>query len=840
MLSGNTKGGVGQPWRMAARALWRERHLGSLRLLVAATVLAVAALSSVGFFADRVRQALNAQSHLLLGADLRLVSQQPWDDSTRKTIFDAGAELAETVMFPSMAGHGEAFQLVDVKAVSDGYPLRGRLRISDDIGQADRAATGIPPPGTVWIDERLVAALAAGPGDLVQLGGAQLQIGAILTLEPDRGINFFSLSPRLMLNLADLPQTGLLQNGSRVRYRLLVAGDAPAIERIEAALTPRLGRGQQIENAANARPEIRNALDRAERFLGLAAILTVVLSTVAIALAVRRYMQAAYDGLAVMRCLGATQSVIQGLVLRQFLLLAGSASLLGIALGFAAHWVLSTFLATLLAVALPLPGWQPAGHGLAVGVLLVMSLILPRLLQLKHLPSLRVIRREIGPPPQSAWVAYGVAGLLVFGLMTLIAGDLRLSVRVFGGFIAAGAFFVGFAYVAVRALVHWRRVANPSGWVGEIIAAVGRRPLAVAVQVGGLGLGLMALLLLTVTQRELISAWERAAPADAHNRFIINVQPDQVEAVRETLRGAGVDSPLEPMVRARLVRIGERSIAPDDFADERARRLTEREFNLSWRSDLPAGNVVAGGRWFAADEGPGAASVEAGLAETLGIKLGDELQFDLAGTPVSAKVVGLRQLKWESMRVNFFVIFSPATLEGFPASYIASFHAASGQGDVASRLLQRFPNLTVIDVSAMLEQLRGITDQVIAAVQFLFVFSLFAGITVLYGTFAVAFDERRHEIAVMRALGATRARLARTLRLEFAAIGALAGFLAAVGATLIGWVLARQVFEIMLEPSYWLVPSATVGGALAIVLVGRYALQALLSAPPMQSLRNAE
>lgn len=832
--------GFRRPWRTAARALWRERRLGSLRLLAGATLLAVAALTSVGFFADRVRSALAVQSHLLLGADLRLVSQRPWDDSVRQRIAAAGATQAETVMFPSMVGHAEAFQLAEIKAVSTGYPLRGQLRITDSAGAADRPTGQVPPPGGVWIDERLGAALSAGTGDLLQVGNARLRVDAILMLEPDRGINFFSLAPRLMLNLADLDATGLIQTGSRVRYRLLVAGDARQIVAIERELSRRLGEGQGIENAANARPEIRGALDRAERFLGLAAILTVVLSTVAIGLAVRRYMQAAYDGLAVLRCLGATQGVLQGLVLRQFLLLSLIGSLVGVAVGFAAHGVLSALLSQLLAVPLPLPGWKPAAYGLAVGVLLVMSLILPRLLQLRQLPSLRVMRREIGPPPQSAWLAYGVAGALLFALMSVIAEDLRLSLWVFGGFLGAGAFFVGFAYAGVRLLVRWRRVLAPGSWLATAVAAIGKRPLAVAVQVGGLGLGLMALLLLTVTQRELVSAWERAAPPDAPNRFLINIQRDQVEEVDRMLKAAGVQAELEPMVRARLVRIGDRLVAPDSYADERARRLTEREFNLSWRADLPEGNAVAAGRWFVADEPPAAASVETGLAETLGIRVGDELEFDLAGTRLTAQVVGLRRLKWESMRVNFFVIFSPGTLDGQSASYIVSFHVGAGQRDLASTLLQRFPNLTLIDVSAMLAQLRGITGQVIAAVQFLFAFSLLAGIAVLYGTFAVAFDERRHEMAVMRALGATRSQLSRTVRLEFGAIGALAGLLAAAGATLIGWVLARQVFEITLEPTYWLMPAAALGGAVAIAFVGRHALRALLSAPPMQSLRNAE
>lgn len=824
---------------MAARALWRERRLGSLRLLAFATALAVAAITSVGFFADRVRQALNTQSHLLLGADLRLVSQRPWDDRFRNEIRAAGAQLAETVNFPSMVGSVDAFQLADIKAVSDGYPLRGKLRVADRLSTEDRVAEGVPAPGTTWVDARLASVLGIDVGSVLSLGKRELRVAAILTLEPDRGINFFSLAPRAMINVRDLDATGLIQVGSRVRYRLLVAGESGVVADVERRLEARLGSGQRLESVATARPEIRNALDRAERFLSLAAVLAVVLSAAAIGLAIRRYLHAAYDGLAVLRCLGARSAEISALLLRQFLLLAFGASAIGVGAGFAANFVLASFFAQLLAIPLPPPGWEPAALGIAVGVALVSSLALPRLLHLRHLPSLRVIRRDLGPPPQSAWLAYGVAGGFIAVLMFAIARDLRLAAWVFGGFLLAGAFFFGLTMGVVRLLVLARRHGILRGPFAALVATVGRRPVAVAAQSAGLGVGVMALLLLLITQNELVDLWERAAPPEAPDRFVINIQPDQVLPVSETLRRAGISARLEPMVRARLVGIGEKEVRPEDYEDERAQRLAEREFNLSWRADLPEGNEVSAGRWLA-DGAAAEASVESGIAETLGIQVGDELHFDLAGTPIKARVVGLRRLKWESMRVNFFVIFSPGVLDGFPASHIVSFKAGAEHPGLTYELLRNFPNLTVIDVSAMLAQLRGITTQVIAAVQFLFAFSVLAGLAVVYGTFAVAFDERKHEVAVMRALGATRARLTRSIDLEFATIGALAGVLAALGALLVGGVIVRQVFEIAPRPEWILVLVSTCTCAIVIAVLGRLALRALLSAPPVQTLRWVE
>lgn len=834
----------GQRWRLAARLLWRERRSGSLRLLAVSLALAVAALASVGFFADRVRLALESQSHQLLGADLLIASTAPAREPMRREVAARGLALAETASFQSMAAAGQGVQLVDVKAVSAGYPLRGSLRVADARNAPDRLTREVPPSGSVWVDERLAQALDLAPGDTVQLGRLSLAVGAILTLEPDRGINFFGLAPRLLMNLDDLQATGLVQPGSRIRYRLLLAGTPRQVADFRAWAADGLVRGESIETADNARPEIRTALERAERFLGLAALLAVVLAAVAIALGVRRYVQGALDGYAVMRCLGATQATLQGLVLRQFLLLALLASGVGAVAGFAAHAVLAALLANLLALPLPAPGWQPAAQGLAVGLLLLAGFVVPRLVQLKRVPSLRVIRRELGPPGQRVLAVYGAGAAALFALMVWVARDLRLAAWIAGGFLAASALFFGLAWALARAalpaLLRAAGARLPFA-LRQGLTALAQRPAAAATQSTGLALGFMALLLLSVTRGELIEAWRQSTPPDAPNRFLVNIQPDQVTAVGALLADTGIDARLEPMVRGRLVAIGERAVRGEDYADDRARRLVEREFNLSFRPDLPPGNQVAAGRWFApADAGQAVASVEVGLAQTLGIAVGDVLRFEVAGSPVEARVVGLRRLKWDSMRVNFFVIFSPGVLESQPASYVVSYRAPEDRPAFASELVARFPNLTVIDVSAILAQLQAITAQVIAAVQFLFLFALAAGIAVLYGTFAVAFDERRHALALMRALGGRSAQLAGALRAEFAAVGVLAGILAAAGALAVGSVLANQVFDLPLTPQWLLLPLAAAGGALLVGIAGNFAVRRLMRTPPLAALRNSE
>lgn len=818
---------------LAWRLLGREIRSGELRLLLVALVVAVAGVTAVGFFTDRVRQALEREAHQLLGADLLLVADHPWPADIRREAAGRGLALAETWTFPSMVLRDGRAQLADIKAVSPAYPLRGRLRLA---GGEDGPAGG-PAPGTVWLDERLATALAARPGDSLNLGQGKFAVAGVLTLEPDRGVNFFSLAPRLMMNLADLPATGLVQAGSRVGYRLLVAGEDAAVAAFQAWAGARLERGERLEDSRNARPEIRTALDRAQRFLGLATLLTVVLAAVAVALAARRYLQRHLDACAVMRCLGATQGKLLALHGTLFVLLAVLAAGLGCLLGYATHCALHLWLAGLLAAPLPPPSLQPAGQGFAVAAVLLLGFALPPLFRLRQVPTLRVLRRELGPPPAGLAGGYGLGLVLLAGLMVWVAGEIRLGAIAAGGFAGALLAFAFLARLAVR-LLGTVRGAGRFGW-RQGLANLERHAWASTLQIVALALGIMAMLLLTVTRGELLTAWQRATPPDAPNRFVINIQPEQVGEVRQILRGAAIEAELAPMVRGRLVRIAGREVGPADYPeDDRAQRLIEREFNLSWRAELPPGNRLAGGRWFTPQEGgKGLASVEDGLAKTLGIRIGDRLEFAIAGQTVAMDVVGLRKLDWDSMRVNFFVLTPPGVLETQPASYITSFHLAADRADLTAGLVERFPNLTVVDVVAIVKQLQAVMGQLAGAVQFIFLFTLAAGAVVLHAALVAAFDERRYELAVLRALGARRSQLRQALLTELALVGALAGGLAAAGASLVGQVLARQVFALDLPFEPGIFPLAMAVSAALAVAVGWLAIGSLLRSPPLIALR---
>ncbi|OHC63608.1 MAG: ABC transporter permease, partial [Rhodocyclales bacterium GWA2_65_19] len=592
----------------AWRTLGRELRSGELRLLFAALAIAVAAVTAVGFFADRVRLALEREAQQMMGGDLILIADHALPAAYAAEARRRGLKLAETRGFPSMVIGPEQAQLADIKAVSPGYPLRGRVETSQRAGEEGAPAEGGPAVGSVWLDERLSAALQVVPGGSVTVGAQKLQVAAILTREPDRGVNFFSLAPRLMMHADDLPATGLIQPGARIRYSLLAAGEAKAVAGYQGWLTQRLERGERLEDTRNARPEIRGALDRAERFLGLSTVLTVVLAAVAAAMAARRYMQRHLDACAVMRCLGMTQDGLLRLHGWLFLWLALLAAVVGSIVGYAAHFVLIYWLSALLVLDLPAPGWLPLAGGLGVAGVLLFGFAFPPLMQLASVPTLRVMRRELGPPQASSLGGYALGLVLLAGLIIWVAGDIRLGAYAVGGFVVALGSFGVIARLIIATIARLRGGAG-FGW-RQGLASLTRHAASSAVQIVALAIGLMAMLLLTVIRAELLDAWQQSVPADAPNRFVINIQPDQRQPVADMLRASGIEAELLPMVRARLIRIGGKEVSPASFPeDERAQRLIEREFNLSWRSDLPAGNRVTAGRWFAPDEaGQGLAS----------------------------------------------------------------------------------------------------------------------------------------------------------------------------------------------------------------------------------------
>jgi len=820
------------------KMLLRDWRAGELRVLALALVIAVASVTSVAFFADRVWQALTREANQMLGADVLLVSDHPFALELREEIAKLGLARADGVSFVSMARAGDATQLAGVKAVSAGYPLRGKLRIAPRLNAEDAETDAIPPPGTVWLDERLSAALGVEAGQRIELGNARFTVGAVLTLEPDRGVSFFNIAPRLLMRMDDLAATGLIQTGSRASYQIYVAGARAATEAYETWAKPKLGPGQRIESLGNARPEVRAGLDRAQQFLGLSAMLAVILAAVAIALSTRRYTQRHLDGYAVMRCFGALQGRLFALFSWEFVLLGLAACAIGCVLGYAGQAVIALWLTDFVASSLPQPGFYPLLQGFAAGLLLLLGFALPPLMQLKNVPAIRVIRREVGAPRQSALAGYALGLLALAALLVWQAGEFKLGATVFGGFSAAFLLFWLASLIALRLFAALGRAGSVSWRYG--LANLRRRSRANAVQVVALALGLTVLLLLTFIRGDLLESWRTKLPQDAPNRFVVNIQPEQVEPLAQFLAQNRVEAPSTfPMVRARLAAINGRAVGAADYADERAKRQIDREFNLSFMRAIPPGNQIIGGHWFTPDDlALGSVSVEVWIAERLGIKLGDRLSFAGGGASITVPVTSLRKLDWDSMRPNFFFVTTPGALAGFPLSFMTTFRLPAADALFTTRLTQAFPNLTVIDVSAVMRQVNGVLDQVIRAVQFVFLFALLAGVLVLYAALLSTRDERLQEAALMRALGASRAQVAGAQHAEFLALGLVAGVLAAAGASAIGYVLAEQVFQFpwQFNAAIWL--AGPLAGLACVALNAWLGARAALNHPPMLALRE--
>ncbi|MEP7283021.1 MAG: FtsX-like permease family protein [Rubrivivax sp.] len=835
---------------LAWRQTLRDFRAGELRLLAVAVLLAVAALTAVGFFADRLNTGLARDARQLLGGDAVIGSDQPLPASFAERAAALGLAAAGNVSFPSMArapdAQGGAVRLVAVKAVGPAYPLRGRLQLRDQRDGPIVQEAAAPSAGTAWVDATVLDALQLKVGDPVLLGDATLRIARVIAVEPDRGAGFVNFAPRVMLAQADLASTGLVQPASRVRYRFAVAApgasDAPVnafVRWAEQEIKRADLRGVRVESLDAGRPEMSQTLGRGEKFLNLVALLAALLSAVAVAIAAREFAQRHLDDCAMLRVLGVSQRRIAGAYAIEFGIVGLAASAAGVLLGLVVHYGFEWLLRGLVSASLPPPGPWPALFGLGVGLTLLLAFGLPPVLQLARVPPLRVIRRDLGTP-KAASVSVLAAGAAGFAaLLIVVAGDLWLGAIAVGGFAAAIVLFAGLSWIAVQVLRRAVPESRAPRWLVLATRQVAARPAFAVLQVSALAVGLLALVLLVLLRTDLVASWRRATPPDAPNRFVINVQPDQTAAFRAALARGGVARyDWYPMIRGRLTAIDGRPVHAQDFVGERAQRLADREFNLSHDAALPAHNEVIAGRW-TPDEAD-ALSVEQGLAEELGLQLGDRLRFDIAGTPVEGRITSLRKVDWGSMRVNFFVLFPRADMAAdVPLSYISAFRAPTPSRSFDSALAREFPNLTAIDVSASIAQVQGVLDQVIRAVEFLFGFTLLAGLVVLFAAVSATREARAREFAVMRALGASARLLAQVQRAELLGVGALAGTLAALAASAVGWALARWVFEFSWGASPWVVLAGAVAGAALALAAGWWGLRGVLRRPVIETLRRA-
>ncbi len=823
----------------ALRSFGRELRSGEVIVLLAAVALAVAALTAVGFLTDRIGRAVARQANEVLAADLRLRSPDPVPDEWREAALEYGLDTADTQTFPSVVFAGELSTLATIKAVSDNYPLRGSVRIADRLFGEQRAVDTIPEPGAVWADSAILARLDLSVGDDISVGESYLRIDAVLTYRPDQSIGFASLAPSLLVNVLDVPATSLINDGSRVGYALLVAGEESAVDDFYAAVEDQLPESVRVRNQEDSGERANNAADRAQRFLSLTAVITLLLSAVAIAMSARRFAHRRMDTVALMKSLGASQRFVISAASVQLVILGFLGVLIGSVVGYVVESGLTAMLGDLFANDLPDASLAPVGLASGSALILLIGFALPSLIQLRNTPPLRVLRHDAMPPPPSRMFVAGTSLMAVAMLLYYTIGDALMLVIVLGGMLIVSASLYGAGRLLVSVIGRSRGGVGIAWRYG--LANVSRRGRDSAVQVVAFGLGLTVLLLLTLVRTDLLEGWKRTLDADAPNHFLINIQLHERASIAEIFQNDGIAAPrFVPLVRARMTTINDESVKARAYPADDGRWMANREQNLTWAEHLGSSNEIVEGDWWPPDYvGEPLVSIEEDAAMNLGVGLGDKLNFMVAGQEIGLTISSIRKINWDSFQPNFFMVLSPGALDGYPATFVASLKIEERQSTVLLRLIRAHPTVSIIDLDVILQQVKGIIDKASVAVQAVFAFTIAAGIAVLFAAVQSTIDERRFESAMLRALGVRRRTVLFGVLTEFAALGFAAGILASAGASILAAVIAVRLFELPYEFSPMLWISGVAAGVILVCTSGFVAARGAINAPPADVLRAA-
>ena len=823
----------------ALRSFGRELRSGEVIVLLAAIALAVAALTAVGFLTDRIGRAVARQANEVLAADLRLRTPDPIPAAWHAMAAEYGLQSAETHTFPSVVFSGDLSSLATVKGVSDGYPLRGAVRISDSLFGEQRIATGIPESGSVWADGALMARLDVSVGDRISVGESQMRIEAVLRYRPDQSIGFASLAPSLLIDTSDLPATGLVNEGSRVRYALLVAGEEAAVDDFYETVAPTLPDSVRSRNREEGSDRANNAADRAQRFLSLTAVISLLLSAVAIAMSARRFAHRRMDTVALMKSLGATQRFVITASSVQLLLLGLLGVVIGSIAGFAVEQIVTDMLADIIQGDLPAVGFSPVLLASGSALILLVGFAMPSLIQLRNTPPLRVLRHDEMPPPPSRLLVVGTSLIAVTAMLYQAIGDGYMLVIVLGGMLIVSATLYGAGRVLVAMMGRSRGGVGIAWRYG--LANIARRGRDSTVQVVAFGLGLTVLLLLTFVRTDLLVGWQQTLDENAPNNFLINIQPQERASIAEIFQRGGIAAPtFVPMVRARMQTINGEDVKTREYPDEGGKWMANREQNLTWAETLSSSNEIVKGEWWPADyDGEPLVSLEEEAATELGVDLGDRLQFLVAGQEIALTVSSFRTINWDSFQPNFFMVLSPGALDGYPSTFVASLKIEEQRKDVLLSLVRKHPTVSIIDIDTILEQVKSIIDKASLAVQAVFVFTLAAGIAVLFAAVQSTIDERRFESALLRALGVRRRTVLSGVLTEFAALGFAAGLLASAGASILAAIVAIQLFELDYTFNLTLWVAGLLGGVLLVCISGFIAARGAINAPPVDVLRAA-
>ncbi len=824
--------------RFSLRTLRRDFRAGELTVLVTAMVIAVTAMTAVAFFADRVGRAVKAQASEVLAADLVIRSARQIDSGILARAAEMGLETARTLSFPTVVISGESSSLAAVQAVSEGYPLRGRLLVAARMFGPAEEAEQVPESGTAWAEPGLLARLDIEPGDEITVGARDFRITRVLQFKPDQSVSFINLAPGLLINIDDIPATEVVRPGSRVTWRQMFAGPEKRIEAFAAKIKPTLQQDASIRGVEEAGEQINAAIDKAQRFLTLASLVTVILAAVATAMAARRYALRHLDTVALLKSIGASQAFVQRGMLVQLIVVVLGTTLAGTLTGYGAQLVLAWILADTINVALPGAAPDTALLGFLTAVTIAVGFAMPHLLALKSTAPLRVLRRDLPPPPLRSGVTYAVAVTALLIMIYLIVRDLAMVLLVSAGLAGMSLLAAAIGWILIRGLARFRGAAGVAWRYG--LANISRRGAESVVQIIAFGLGLMVLLLLTVVRNDLLSNWKDSLPEDAPNYFLINIPPEYWTGIADMVDSElGTRPDFLPMIRGRITHIKGVPVAEIDFSSPQGAGFVRREANLSWSARLPASNEVRSGEWWGEQySGAMQVSLEQGVARSLDVSVGDTIGFNVGGEEFSAPVTSIRFVDWDSFQPNFYVMLSPGEVSELPQTYLSSLYVPPQRRDLLNQLVRAFPGVTVIDMEVIIGQVRQVMDRASMAVQYVFLFTLLAGVTVLLAAIQITRDERRFESALLHTLGASRRKILQGVAVEFIVLGGLAGILAALGATSVGWLLAERVFNLdyTISPTLWL--SGLFFGSAIVGITGTLATRKAVNEPPVAVLRD--
>lgn len=809
-------------FQLAKQLLRRDWRSGEITTLLFALVIAVAAMLMIALTGDRLTRGMSSASAELIGGDLVITSTRTPPDAWLSSARQAGLRATLAYHFDSVVFHGDDMLLCSVKAVGDEYPLLGQLEIRDSLSTPVYRTPDIPAAGTAWADSRVLERLNARLGDSIYFGATELRVTKILTFEPDQGSSLFQFAPRLLVNSADLEAARVLGPGSRIKYRTLIATGKSGDSSLSAFReTIELGPGHRFITPENDDNRASAALKKATQYIRIATLLTIVLCAIAIALCARRYSERQVDISAMLRTLGAHQKDVLRLYIYQLALIGGAAVAIAAGIGWIAHLAVLKVLAPLMPTTLPPAGITPWLSACGSALLLLAGFALPPMMRLANTPTLRILRKDLQPPPVATWLMYGMGALsqgLLLWLLFSDLGDVLLLLLSAGALVAVMGLCL---HLGLRAL---RRLKPGRTLIGRSFRNLGNHSATTTSQIMAFALTLMLVIVVTQLRTGLLEEWQLQLPDNAPNHFAFNIFPEDVADFRSQVTPHAQLNPLYPVVRGRIIAVNGNTGQIEAAGDDR------RELNFTSTLDLPLDNQIIAGEWPPA---PGTVSVEEGYAERLGLSLGDTLNLDVTGTEFTGVVSSIRSVEWESFSPNFYLIFNPENLANLPTSYLTSFYLEPHNEDLAKTLLKTYPSLALIEVDTLIERMREILKQVSLSVQLVMVFVLLGGFGVLFATLQTTSEERTRESALMRAIGASRNYLKGAYLVEYGLIGLISGIIGVLAAEAIVAVLYHRVLDLGYSPSLLLWLLVPAGSALLVSAAGYWGARKVLGSSPM-------